>query len=116
MSTFLAASSYVRFRLLLLPDSAPWCSVEFVLICLRPEMRTNSQAFTPSKVIFRMEARLLVPARGPLRLDDLVVGANLWAVPAVVGRGSPNKSDNGQRFTSPTMTSDTAMPSVEVAS
>jgi hypothetical protein len=63
-----------------------------------------------------MEARLLVPARDPLRLDDLVVGANSGAVPAVVGPGSPNKSDNGQRFTSPTMTSDAAMPSVEVAS
>jgi hypothetical protein len=77
----------------------------------------DSQALPPSYVISEMEVSLLVRARGPLCRDTLVVG---WpgeggeAVPAVVGAGALNKTNNGhQLITSPKVTPDAVLPSVQ---
>jgi hypothetical protein len=47
--------------------------------------------------------------------DALAVGAGVGAVPTVVGPGSLKRSSNNHIPTSPKVTSDAVMPSVEPA-
>jgi hypothetical protein len=63
-----------------------------------------------SYVIFGMEVNLLVPARGPLCQDALVVGTGVRADPAVFEPGSFNMSNNCHRLASPKVTPDAVPP------
>jgi hypothetical protein len=86
--------------------------VESVFGSLRPE-RMDSRALTPFYVFFGMEVSLLVRARGPMCLAALVVGAGVWGLSSSSG---PAHSRGEATATSPKMTSDAVLPSVELVS